>query len=107
VAAGPRDCPVTQTTARGRHAPCSSCVPMLQIMPRYRALLPRFLFGRSVLAWRCSGCGKMFALSVEEAQRLSSMQPPQHIQAAFGAHDCEIELDVLAERAQHQSTSYH
>jgi hypothetical protein len=106
VAAGPRAVR-SPTTVRGLHGLRPSCVPnMLQIMPRYRALLPRFLFGRSVLAWRCSGCGKMFALSVEEAQRLSNMQPPHHIQAAFGAHDCEIELDVLAERAQRQSTPY-
>ncbi|MGI9102469.1 MAG: hypothetical protein ACR2IF_08495 [Terriglobales bacterium] len=65
-----------------------------------RALLPRFLLERSVLAWQCSICGKMFALSLDEAQGSQSASVPEHIHSAFDAHDCVHELEIAAERVQ-------
>ncbi len=73
---------------------------MLPSIRRNRALLPRFLLGPRVLAWQCSVCRKMFALSVEELERLAAGSVPAYIQGAFEAHDCVIELEILAERTQ-------
>ncbi len=73
---------------------------MLPSIRHVRALLPRFLLGPRVLAWQCSVCRKMFVLGVEEAQHCSRDGIPHHIQTSFEAHDCVIELEIVAERAQ-------
>ncbi len=78
-----------------RGGPRDVAVPTLL---QSRALLPRFLLERRVLAWQCSICGKMFALRVEEAA-VSGMVP-EHIHSAFEAHDCVHELEMSAERVQ-------
>ncbi len=75
---------------------------MLRTAPT-RALVPRFLFGKGVLAWQCSLCCKMFTLTLEEAERLPSVEPPQYIADAFHLHDCQLVLELLAERVQQQS----
>ncbi len=75
-------------------------IAMLTSIRHNRALLPRYLLGPRVLAWQCSICRKMFSLRVEEVDSLASAIPPAHIRAAFEAHDCVLELELLAERAQ-------
>ncbi len=84
----------TQSLVQGSH------MPMLPSIRRNRALLPRYLLGPRVLAWQCSVCRKMFTLSVEELEKLPSGTVPSYIQAAFEAHDCVIELEIVMERAQ-------
>ncbi len=73
---------------------------MLASIRQNRALLPRYLLGPRVLAWQCSICRKMFTLSVDEVERLSNRAVPHYIETAFDAHDCVIELENMAERAQ-------
>lgn len=78
---------------------------MLRTLCCSRALIPRFLLGNTVLAWQCSICGKMFSLSVEEAQRLSGVRAPQHLRSAFACHNCELEMEADAERAQKRTVA--
>lgn len=68
-----------------------------------RALVPSYLFQRSVLAWECSVCRKMFCLTLDEAERVCATSPPEHIGGEFRLHCCEIVL--LAAQQKHDQAS--
>jgi hypothetical protein len=38
-------------------------------------------------------CGKLFSISIDEAERASDRLPPSHIESEFNVHSCELELD--------------
>jgi hypothetical protein len=52
------------------------------------------------MAWQCSLCGKLFPLSLEEAEKLRPVEPPSHVREAFRLHDCQLVLGLLAEKLQ-------
>ncbi len=72
---------------------------MLRYEPA-RALVPRFLLWNGVLAWQCSLCGKLFTLTLDEAEQLHPVEPPAHVRYAFRLHDCQLVLGLVAERLQ-------
>ncbi len=45
-----------------------------------RWLRPAFRFGNSQMAWECALCGKLFSISVEEAQQSDVQLPPAYIE---------------------------
>ncbi|MBV9610730.1 MAG: hypothetical protein JO187_14295 [Acidobacteria bacterium] len=57
-----------------------------------RWLSTAYWFNRRPIAWECVVCGKMFAISADEAEHASNLLPPGHIQSAFNMHNCELEL---------------
>lgn len=65
-----------------------------------RALLPRFRYGTSVLAWQCSVCRKLFSVSLREAEQLQPSEVPSHVKHAFEQHSCELGLAVLLDQVQ-------
>jgi hypothetical protein len=75
---------------------------MLRCEPA-RALVPRFFLWNGVLAWQCSLCGKLCALTLDEAEQLRPVDPPPHIREAFRFHDCQLVLGLMAERLQQSS----
>jgi len=44
------------------------------------------------IAWECVVCGKMFAVTADEAEHAPNMLPPWYIQSEFNVHNCELEL---------------
>ena len=79
-----------------------------------RALVVRFLWKDSVLAWQCAACGKLFSVSIEEAESRPTFIPSTAVWTAFDAHVCfprmfkepepdppkveEVTFDVLRDR---------
>lgn len=62
-----------------------------------RALIPTYFYRRSVLAWQCSVCRRMFSLTVDEAERETGAEPPPHIRREFRLHNCALALDAALE----------
>jgi len=58
-----------------------------------RWLVTVYSFNEHPLAWECVVCGKLFALSIEEAEHTTDLLPPSCIESEFGAHSCELELE--------------
>jgi hypothetical protein len=56
-----------------------------------RWLMPAYRFGNSLMAWECALCGKLFSISVEEAQSAAQLPPP-YIEREFRLHSCELQL---------------
>ena len=79
-----------------------------------RALVVRFLWKDSVLAWQCSACGKLFSVGIEEAESRPTFIPTAAVWTAYDAHVCfprlftepdpdppkveEVTFDVLRDR---------
>ncbi len=57
-----------------------------------RWLMPAYRFQSSLMAWECSVCGKLFYISIEEAEVFSTQLPPPHIEQDFQVHSCELHL---------------
>lgn len=57
-----------------------------------RWLSTAYWFNRRPIAWECVVCGKMFAISADEAEVAPNLLPPGHIQSDFNIHNCELEL---------------
>ncbi len=53
--------------------------------------MPAYRFGNSLMAWECALCGKLFSISVEEAQSAAQL-PPLYIEREFRLHSCELQL---------------
>jgi hypothetical protein len=45
------------------------------------------------LAWECVVCGKLFSISIDEAERATDRLPPSHIESEFNVHSCDLELE--------------
>ncbi len=61
-------------------------------MLRRRWLVPVYRLGTALMAWECAVCGKLFSLSLPEAEQQSSQRPPWHIEREFRLHSCELHL---------------
>lgn len=61
---------------------------MAPFVPFRKTLFVRFLWKDSVLAWQCSACGKLFTISIEEAEQVPTFIPPQEILDAYTNHRC-------------------
>jgi hypothetical protein len=58
-----------------------------------RALMPSHLYQRSVLAWQCSVCRKIFCRTLDEAGReCCTINPPRYIEREFRLHNCVLVL---------------
>jgi hypothetical protein len=57
-----------------------------------RWLVSAYRLKDSVLAWECVICGKLFSLSVADAERSTRRFPPPHIEREFRLHNCELQL---------------
>ena len=53
--------------------------------------MPAYRFGNSLMAWECALCGKLFSISVAEAQS-AAQSPPPYIEREFRLHSCELQL---------------
>jgi hypothetical protein len=51
------------------------------------------LFNGHPLAWKCEDCGKLFAVSIDEAKHATDLLPPSYIESEFNVHSCELELE--------------
>ncbi len=78
-------------------------VPAVRFSIYSRALVPAYLLRRSVLAWECSVCHKMFCLSVDEAQCNSEPAPPPCVAEEFRLHSCELVLIARQEKWEHKT----
>jgi len=58
-----------------------------------RRLTTAYLFNKHPLAWECVVCGKLFAISIDEAEHATDLLPPSHIESDFNVHSCELELE--------------
>jgi len=58
-----------------------------------RWLVTAYCFNHHPLAWECSVCAKLFAISIDEAERATELLPPSYIESEFNAHSCELELE--------------
>jgi hypothetical protein len=38
-------------------------------------------------------CGKLFAISIDEAEHATDLLPPRYIESDFEVHSCELELE--------------
>jgi len=57
-----------------------------------RRLTTAYLFNKHPLAWECVVCGKLFAISIDEAEHATDLLPPSHIESDFNVHSCKLEL---------------
>lgn len=57
-----------------------------------RWLVSAYRLKQSVLAWECVICGKLFSLSVADAEKFPCRFPPPHIEREFRLHNCELQL---------------
>jgi len=57
-----------------------------------RWLSTAYWFNRRPIAWECLVCGKMFAVTADEAEHAINLLPPSYIQSEFNVHNCELEL---------------
>jgi hypothetical protein len=61
--------------------------------PIGRQLAPSFFFGRSVIAWRCSVCGKLFCVpSINDGT--PGDYPPNYLRRDFEHHSCMLQLQA-------------
>jgi len=58
-----------------------------------RWLVTAYCFNEHPLAWECVICGKLFAVSIDEAEHATDLLPPLHIESDFDVHSCELELE--------------
>lgn len=58
-----------------------------------RHLAPAYRLNHSVLAWECDVCGKLFCISVAEAECAPTQVPPHYLEREFGVHSCELQLN--------------
>ncbi len=58
-----------------------------------RHLVPAYRLKQSVLAWECDVCGKLFCISVAEAEYSPTQLPPPFLEREFGLHSCELQLN--------------
>ena len=70
---------------------------MLRLVPsrvveRQRWLVPVYRLNNSLMAWECAVCGKLFSISVADAERAATRFPPPHIEHEFELHNCELQL---------------
>jgi hypothetical protein len=70
---------------------------MLRLVPsrfaeRQRWLVPVYRLNNSLMAWECAVCGKLFSISVADAERAATHLPPPHIEREFELHNCELQL---------------
>jgi hypothetical protein len=70
---------------------------MLRVVPSSRSverrwLVPLFRLNNSVMAWECAACGKLFSISVADAESAATPFPPPHIGREFELHNCELQL---------------
>ncbi len=70
---------------------------MLRVVPsrfaeRQRRLMPVYRLNNSVMAWECAVCGKLFSISVADAERAPTRLPPPHIEREFELHNCELQI---------------
>ena len=55
--------------------------------------MPAHRFHNSLMVWECVMCGKLFSISVAEAEARSAAQlPPPYIEQEFRLHSCELHL---------------
>ena len=66
--------------------------PMSRAGIERRWLKPAYRFSNSLMAWKCAVCGKIFSISVAEAEASGTQLPPPHIEQEFRLHSCEIQL---------------
>ena len=66
-------------------------IPVSQAVER-RWLMPVYRFNNSVMAWECAVCGKLFSISVTDAERAPTSFPPAYIEREFRLHNCELQL---------------
>lgn len=57
-----------------------------------RWLLPVYRLNNSPMAWECAVCGKLFSISVMDAEASGTLSPPPHIDREFRLHNCELQL---------------
>jgi len=58
-----------------------------------RCLTTAYCFNEHPLAWECVVCGKLFAISLDEAEHATDLLPPRYIESEFNVHSCELELE--------------
>ncbi len=57
-----------------------------------RWLVPIYRLHTVPMAWECAVCGKLFSLSLPEAEQQTSQRVPWHIEREFRLHSCELHL---------------
>jgi hypothetical protein len=57
-----------------------------------RWLMPVYRLNDAVMAWECAVCGKLFSISVADAEHTASRFPPAYIEREFRLHNCELQL---------------
>jgi hypothetical protein len=57
-----------------------------------RWLTTAYCFSEHPFAWEGVVCGKLFAISIDEAEHATDLLPPPHIESEFDVHSCEPEL---------------
>ena len=64
-----------------------------RLAPFQRQLTPAFLFGTSTIAWRCSGCRKLFCVpTIHDGTEADD--PPRLLLHEFNRHSCALQPDV-------------
>lgn len=70
-----------------------------------RTLIASYRFQRSVLAWECTLCGKLFCPTADEAvERVCLNSPPAHIEQEFRLHSCALVL--FAKQEKHEAECF-
>jgi hypothetical protein len=72
-------------------------IPILQ---HYSRLVLAYTIGNSGVAWECSLCRKLFALTVDEAVERPRFTPPDHLMNEFRQHQCAVVLSRSFEMLQ-------
>lgn len=57
-----------------------------------RWLMPVYRLNNSLLAWECAVCGKLFSISVADAESSATRFPPAYIEREFRLHNCQLQL---------------
>jgi hypothetical protein len=58
-----------------------------------RWLTTAYWLNEHPLAWECSVCAKLFAVSIDEGEHATDLLPPRYIESDFEVHSCELELE--------------